>query len=364
MKQLLIIISILGLGLNYSLAQQEDWEVAPDGSNEIRNIESSTAPQKVSPTIVSDIPPSKLEKLQAQQRQMEEETNKQTLERLTETRIKSELELSKKVEESLNNRLNNVDSPSAANLDSPVQHQYEEISKEKFINQQVTINQNLDDELEREAQIAHEALYALPISSLSPKYYMAGLAGILDYSRSNVQSKPGVGLIIGGDANEIFSVEAMFFYSRHLIDIDEHQRRSRHSYRRNIYQEVDQFNIGATGKFSVLKNSSLISPYIGGTVNLTLRKYTEITVRHQGRQVRVIDLGNDDTSQAFDAGISAGVDIHLPQSFSIGLDWKYMVNAYQHSDFDFGQYFHNQDRGATMEEAGYHLLSASAKFRF
>ena len=79
-------------------------------------------------------------------------------------------------------------------------------------------------------------------SSESKKYYMAGTIGMTDYSATNVQSKMGAGFSMGTDVSERLAFEAMFFYSRHLID-EEYWRNGL-----NIYQEMDQYNFWCPGQ--------------------------------------------------------------------------------------------------------------------
>ena len=359
MKQLLTIVPILSLGLAYGWAEPQNQGVKEVSRETL--VATTTLPvQRVSPTYVNDIPPTNLEKMEAEQRQLEKETNQRTLERLIETRMKAEYELSKKIESSLNNELGTpstvVNQPSAESILSSSQNQYTIISDDK--NQ--SVNEVLEEEFEKEDRIARSQIQyssgAFGSSFYTPKYYMSGLAGVLDYSSSNVQSKPGVGFTLGGEMNDKIAMEAMFFYSRHLID------ENYWTYGFDIYQEVEQYNIGATGKFAFFTHSNIISPYVGGTVNLTIRDYTELGVKRHGRNVYVQDLSASDYSRTLDAGLTAGFDINLPQ-FSVGLDWKYMLNLYEQSDFNFGQYV-NHNAGIPMEESRYQILSVSAKFRF
>ena len=363
MKQLLTMVSILSLGLAYGWAGPQNQN-AEKFSGETLVATTPLPVQRVSPTYVNDTPPTTLEKMEAEQRQLEKETNHRTLERLIETRMKAEYELSKKVENSLNNSLNSelgtpstvVNQPSAQSTPSSSQNQYTIIANDK----DQSANEILEEEFEKEDRIARSQFQynsgAFGSSLYTPKYYMSGLAGVLDYSSSNVQSKPGVGFTLGGEMTDRIAMEAMFFYSRHLID------ENYWTYGFDIYQEIEQYNIGATGKFAFFTHSNIISPYVGGTVNLTIRDYTELGVKRHSRNVYVQDLSASDYSRTLDAGLTAGFDINLPH-FSVGLDWKYMLNFYEQSDFDFGQYV-NHNTGTPIEEARYQIFSVSAKFRF
>lgn len=354
MKRLLIIATV-SLSLTYSWAQESSSSGVFQSPN--KDFTSETLfpkPQEVSPTIVNGNPLTSLEKLHEQQQKMEKDTNKRTLERLIENRIKSEYELSQKVEESLKGSLN-----SESSTNQPTQ--YEVIS-----NGPSAVNNSLEKEIEEEGLIAAQSNHAASSSfglssSDSPSYYIGGLAGMVNYSSQNVQSRAGAGLVLGGDISDHFSLEAFFIYSRHLID------EMSYYWTYDVYQEVDQYNVGATGKFSFFKNKA-ITPYLGGTLSVTIRDYTELGVMRalNNINISVQNLNRDGLSTTLDGGVSAGIDINFPNNFSVGFDWKYMLNIYQQqNDFNFGQYANNGlNFGRPMERARYNILSVTGKVRF
>ena len=218
---------------------------------------------------------------------------------------------------------------------------------------------SMESEFSRSEDIAREEILQQSMGdsffSSQSQYYMRGTVGMANYSNAtNVQSKMGAGFSIGSDISNFLAFEMMFLYSRHLID---------ESYWKNkldIYQEMDQYNFGALGKYTFF--SGFIQPYVSGIANITRRSYSEIGAKVRDGSVDIKDLNKKASSMAMDVGASLGLEFLLTSNFALGFDWRYMRNLYQETEFDFGQYGSNS--GTPIEKMSYHIFGISGKARF
>ena len=277
---------------------------------------------------------------------LQKQTMKKALNKVTEEQISNE----KKLQDRLDNSLFG---------DTSEESQSPQIKPEfQVIQSEEDSIQDEEKELDREilkSEITQEVHSKLLVEDQKPlRYYMTGTVGTANYSRViNVQSKMGTGFSVGADINERLAFEAMFFYSRHLID-EGYWRDSL-----DVYQEMDQYNIGILGKYKIV--NGFVSPYVGGIGNITRRDYSEIGVNH-GDKLGIEDLNNTTSSTAFDMGVSLGFEVELTQNFLVGCEWRFMRNLYQETEFDFGQL--GYEDGTPIEEINYRILSISLKAVF
>ena len=187
----------------------------------------------------------------------------------------------------------------------------------------------------------HEAIHDLePKHRDSQQYYVGAQVGVANYTNSILKGTLSSGLNIGVITADRFVIEGNFLYSAFQID-------TYGPFYGQGFVDLKQYNLGATVKYQFL--SGRIRPTIGATALYTRRNYTY--------------GGNEAGSNAFDIGVVGGLDICISDSFSLGLDVRYLTNVF-HRDYDiFGQQTHPWG-GKTIEDIDYYTASVVGKFTF
>lgn len=191
--------------------------------------------------------------------------------------------------------------------------------------------------------------------------YISPMAGSASYnSADNVRGDMSLGVALGTRMESGVSVEGDFIYSSY--EMDDYNVISMNG--QPGLKDVNQYNfvLGVKYNFDL---GGRISPFIGAFGGYTFRDYQE---------KRVGDGSAD--SNAFDAGLGAGLDIKVAQNFSIGAEYRIMRNiTYDRSDEGNNQVqqqqvqqnFPQQTAGKNLtplEEIGYQMFLVNGKFTF
>jgi hypothetical protein len=154
--------------------------------------------------------------------------------------------------------------------------------------------------------------------------YMSLMAGSSDYPDAvNVKPQYSFGIGIGRQLDDHLVLEGSFQYSN--FDVEQRQLNGSYysgscyyDYQGNCYPritEMNQYSTGALVKYQIL--SGMFRPEVGGLMSYTYRTFTD-------KQFGLSDATV--ASHALDLGIMGGFTVALTESFSIGLDMRYMWN--------------------------------------
>ena len=83
---------------------------------------------------------------------------------------------------------------------------------------------------------------------------------------------------------------------------------------------MDQYELSIAAKYMFLKGR--IKPVVGASVSYVTRKYDHVASLYLNSPT----VYNTTTTDAFDAGFLAGIDMEVSKSFSVGFDYRYMTN--------------------------------------
>lgn len=183
-------------------------------------------------------------------------------------------------------------------------------------------------------------------------YYVQGLIGLGNYPDAiNVRGNMATGFSFGLVTPERFVAEGTFQYSEY--DIEDMQ--AGYAYGYPPFKTLNQYNFQAAIKYQLLGGK--VRPVVGAIAGYTYRSYQEQQYFFTG------NIKNASTN-AFDVGALAGLDIQLTDSFALGFDLRWMTNIGYRENSDFQRSFVYQRAGKSVEELNYYLGSLSGKFTF
>jgi hypothetical protein len=154
--------------------------------------------------------------------------------------------------------------------------------------------------------------------------YMSLMLGAGDYpDAQNVKPQYSLGVGIGRELKERMFLEGSFQYSNYqveqrLLNGSYYSGSCVYDYQGNCYPRITEMNQYSTSgliKYQIL--DGMFRPEVGSLVSFTYRTFTD-------KQFAMSDATV--TSQALDFGIMGGFSIVLTDSFSVGLDMRYMWN--------------------------------------
>jgi outer membrane protein W len=178
-----------------------------------------------------------------------------------------------------------------------------------------------------------------------PGYYISGLVGMGKYPDVvNVRGNIATGVSLGIVTAERVVVEGSFLYATYQL---EDVTTSASYYPRIV--DMRQYNVGAALKYQLLPGR--IRPMVGGAVDYARRSMSEM-----GYDFR--------TSDAFDVGFVAGLDLQLTDNFGIGLDFRYMTNITYRDNSNYPQSFVLNTAQNPIEKLDYYMGTLSGKLSF
>jgi hypothetical protein len=174
------------------------------------------------------------------------------------------------------------------------------------------------------------------------QYYVGALIGLADYSSTiNVHGNLSSGVTIGMITPDRFVFEGNFLYSTFQMD-------DVHDFTHRV--QLKQYNFGGTVKYQLLPGR--IRPTIGAVGTYTRRGFNEF-----GYEFR--------TSNAFDVGVAGGLDIMISDSFSLGVDVRYMTTLVHRDSNSYNDLVRYQPWGEkNIEDIDYYTAAVVGKFTF
>ncbi len=229
-------------------------------------------------------------------------------------------------------------------------------TRKKVILEDETTSSNVDVKAEVRAALAEQNAAPLNLTS----YYVSGLVGTANYNDgANIRGRLSSGVAFGIVTPERFVAEGSFTYGQFQVD-DFYGVRPTYS-----TLDMDQYNWSVGAKYQLLPGR--LRPAVGALASYTRRNYS------------FAGFSNGDsilTTDAFDAGLQAGLDLALTNNFSIGADFKYMWNIASKNNANNNMYrngYYNYGYGSgytgnggfkVVEDLSYYIASLSAKFTF
>lgn len=176
----------------------------------------------------------------------------------------------------------------------------------------------LDGEVSKGESSASLAAFkdeALVKKSLDSTYFSANL-GMGEYDATNVKGQYALGFAFGKLYQQKMAVEGAFQYSNYQVE--QNNGGVFDNFTGAFYPritEMDQYNGSFGVKYYFLTGA--LKPMVGGLLSYTYRTF---------RDTQFALTNETSSSTAFDAGLNVGFDLEMSESFSVGLDVKYLKN--------------------------------------
>ncbi|MEQ1724155.1 MAG: autotransporter outer membrane beta-barrel domain-containing protein [Pseudobdellovibrio sp.] len=186
------------------------------------------------------------------------------------------------------------------------------------------------------------------------KMYVAGVLGVGSYPEvSNVNEGYALSLAAGYNFDERISAEAGITLGQYKMDV-----KNQFIINRRDDYDVNQYGafLGAKIELDQLFDIQL-TPNVGALVAYSYRQYS-LTNYNTGS-----NSNTTGSSNAWDAGLSAGLDYVLDAGYAIGADLKYMFNISNSVNSTYINPTYGYT-GSKLENLQYYTLGLSAKVNF
>jgi hypothetical protein len=202
----------------------------------------------------------------------------------------------------------------------------------------------------------------MAMAELQPKaeepkttYYVGGLIGTAEYQDAvNVKGNVATGISVGAITPDNFVVEGAFLYSDYEVD-DMTQAYP--------WKDLTQYSIQGAVKYQILPGK--LRPFAGAVLGFTHRKATnsDMSSPYYGGTAGAPD--GEGTSNAFDVGLTGGLDLALSKQFSIGAEARYMHNISYKREYSDRMMGMEDSSGITpIEELDYYSVTVNGKVTF
>jgi hypothetical protein len=272
--------------------------------------------QKQPTTLVeaSPLQESRAEQLRKARQDAEIQTEQKIVEKLETSRLEDEKRRSEALFGDKFNQLQNKEAAAPAPQTVPV-----------VVPEQVVAPAPVKAELDKEA-VRNEVRASLSEmkdeeakKKPAAKTFFSGLVGMGDYPDvKNVRGKYSVGFSVGQKYNDHLLLEGSFIYSQ--FDVEQ-QFGGGYFWTGVGYEyfpritEMNQYQGSAVLKYQIL--GGMLRPVFGGAAAYTYRTFTDSQLGYGG---------NDAQSHSVDVGLVTGADLEVSETFTIGLDIRYMWN--------------------------------------
>ncbi len=315
------------------------------------------------------------------------QTEQKIVEKLEESRLKDE---QRRAERLFGNRLSSEPAQSIPTTNdygaiaAPVQQATQSQTTGQAVHQVVVVRDDaspvsaraeIDREIEKEVERAssrsaekqrieyRDEYSGFQLFGANSRFFMGAEIGLADYfDADNVSGELATGFSLGSKSPNGLVVEAGFLYSNFLIN---------EFWQRPVFREMDQYNFTLAAKFSPLKGS--FQPYGGAVASYTYRRYSDRqffwgSSSFHGHHGHHGQWPNDRTasSNAFDLGFNAGLDLKVTHNFSLGTEFRYMVNMINNSRSEFlnSRRFWATSVTSPIEEFSYYSWTLNGKIHF
>lgn len=185
------------------------------------------------------------------------------------------------------------------------------------------------------------------------KYYGSAVIGLAAYPEvTNVDKGYNVSAAAGYHFNDQIMLDLGFALAKSQMSVSNLLfPNQRDDFEINQYQGV----LGAKYQLEHIFGTNF-KPVAGAVVSYTYRKYNL-------KNGITASSGNTGSSTAVDAGVDVGVDYDLSQTYTLGVDLKYMFNLSNQvsSNYASPSYGYN---GVQLERLQYYIAGLSARMNF
>ena len=184
-------------------------------------------------------------------------------------------------------------------------------------------------------------------------FYVAAQAGVAEYPDvKNIRGNMSTGFSVGMVTPERVAIEAGFLYSTYTLEVVDPYAYGYTPY--PLFKDLTQYNYTAAVKYLVLPGR--FRPFMGALVSYTNRKYSDKT------SYLPYSANNDVSTNAFDIGVTAGMDLQFTSTFAVGFDFRYLTNISYNEEYPRSIYAPR--RGTPVEKLDYYTAGLVAKFTF
>ena len=186
------------------------------------------------------------------------------------------------------------------------------------------------------------------------KWTMGALLGVGEYPDAiNVKGSYAVGFTAGKKFQDRMIVEGSFLYSNYSVE----QVYGGGVVQGQFYPRItsmDQYSAGMTAKYQLWQ--AALRPVVGATLAYTYRAFTD---------TQFSAYNSDATSHALDVGGVIGADLEVSETFSLGLDMRYMMNLTSKTSSNFQNSIIYQNKNTTpIEKFNYYTLGLVGRTTF
>lgn len=188
-------------------------------------------------------------------------------------------------------------------------------------------------------------------------YFIGGVVGLSEYpDAANVKGNVATGITLGMVTEDRIVVEGSFLYSDYEVE----------DYSTYYpWKDLTQYNFSAAVKYQLLPGK--LRPFAGGVVGYTYRKATDRYGNQgygYGFAYNPAGTDNEGTSNAFDLGAVAGLDLQLTDTFALGGEFRYMTNVSYRRDESYPMRQAALLGQQPIEEMDYYTITLGGKFTF
>ncbi len=200
------------------------------------------------------------------------------------------------------------------------------------------------------------AKIAKPKTSAS-SYYVGATLGQINYHQSNVTSFGAFMLSLGEKFPSNVDLSVDFGYSNNNLTQDAF-----------VFQNMDQYTAGLTARYVFFNGR--IQPSLGGALDYVRRQYSGLQDTFGNYYQNYYNGGSigNLTSDAVDAGLVADLDLKVSPQFSVGVDYRYMMNVgykYEGQNILNTAAYRNYNGGIPpLEQTNYDLTSLVIRYLF
>lgn len=351
-------------------------EVAPaGGTTQVQNVQQNLqlSVQKQPIVVIEDTPlvDSRAERLRKSRQEAELQTEQTIVEKLEQSRLEDE---KRRADALFGNKLESQVAPEA--VVAPVQvapinpipvvvvpqttpQVTEVVAPVAAVPEEPTLTKD-DIRGEVKAAIAELKTQEAPKEQKEESYF-SGTLGLGEYPDAiNVRGNYSAGFAVGKVIDEKLVFEGSFLYGNY--DIEQIFGGFYDQFTGEYYPritEMDQYNLAMNVKYQVFRGR--LTPVVGAAVGYTYRSYTDT-------QFAVTD--ENFTSHALDAGLIAGADLKLTNSFSIGMEYKHMWNITNRQNSGLRRSFQDNNGGVyglksvAVEDLSYYNIGIFGRATF
>ena len=265
---------------------------------------------------------SRADELRRNRQRAELETELKATEKIEESRLQDERRRSDALFGERYERLENANRPAPVVIAAPVVDHQEEVPAPV------------------KAAIVKEKMRARSGGTPPTSSYFIGLLGFSQFPRAeNIQANGLVGAGLGIVTANNFLVEALFQYGAY----------------RNTFpwpQQINEYSAVASMKYQF--GNGTIIPIAGATISYSYRTYLDmLNGAVQGTR--------QSASNALDAGVLGGAELTLTESFSLGVEFRYLWNLTSQTDGYYVMFFPNS---APMDNFSHYILGLTTRYNF